>query len=187
MELIFLAVVLIIVVVCIAIRWSYLRDEGYEGLLFWRIFLDDIPIWLINRVKERDQGQYYAPSGKKSGSKNAVDMDSFPSYYGCNYDPAAHGITVTPEDDEHDADLLNNGGWRCACGRVHASYVSSCSCGRNKHGELPAEPATVVKNDAPEDAEVRNARAIREYKGLMDDGIITAEEFEAKKKQLLGI
>ena len=45
----------------------------------------------------------------------------------------------------------------------------------------------MVKNDAPEDAEVRNAKAIREYKGLMDDGIITAEEFEAKKKQLLGI
>jgi len=28
---------------------------------------------------------------------------------------------------------------------------------------------------------------IRGLKGLMDDGIITAEEFEAKKRQLLGI
>ncbi len=24
------------------------------------------------------------------------------------------------------------GGWRCTCGRVHANYVSSCSCGVNK-------------------------------------------------------
>ena len=28
---------------------------------------------------------------------------------------------------------------------------------------------------------------IREYKALMDDGIITEEEFQAKKKQLLGL
>ena len=187
MGLIILGIFAIIVVACIAVRWSYLRDEGYEGLLFWRIFLDDVPIWLIKRVKERNQEQYYASSGRKTISKNGVDIDSYPSYYGCNYDPAAQGITVTPEDDEHDAGLLSNGGWRCACGRVHASYVSSCSCGRNKHGELPAETAPVVVDEPKEDMEIRNAQAIREYKSLMDDGIITAEEFEAKKKQLLGI
>ena len=28
---------------------------------------------------------------------------------------------------------------------------------------------------------------IRKYKSLLDDGIITQEEFDAKKKQLLGI
>ena len=31
------------------------------------------------------------------------------------------------------------------------------------------------------------ADEIRKYKGLLDDGIITQEEFEAKKKQLLGL
>lgn len=31
------------------------------------------------------------------------------------------------------------------------------------------------------------AEQIREFKGLLDDGIITEEEFEAKKRQLLGI
>lgn len=32
-----------------------------------------------------------------------------------------------------------------------------------------------------------SADEIRKYKGLLDDGIITEEEFEAKKKQLMGI
>ncbi len=187
MELIFLVIIMIIAVVCLAVRWSYLRDEGYEGFLFWRIFLDDVPIWLINRVKEQNQGQYYAPPGKKSISKNEVDIDSYPSYYGCNYDPATQSIPATPKDDEHAAQLLNNGGWRCACGKANAAYVSSCVCGRNKHGELPVQPAPVVRNDSAEEPEIRNAQAIREYKKLLDDGIITAEEFEAKKKQLLGI
>ena len=30
------------------------------------------------------------------------------------------------------------------------------------------------------------SEALRRFKGLLDDGIITQEEFEAKKKQLLG-
>lgn len=187
MGLVILSIFAIIVVACIAFRWSYLRDEGYEGLLFWRIFLDDVPIWLIKRVKERNQEQYYASSGRKTISKNGVDIDSYPSYYGCNYDPAAQASAVPPKDDEHDTQLLDNGGWRCACGKVNAAYVSSCACGRNKHGELPAAPAPVAANAAQEEPEIRNAQAIREYKSLMDDGIITAEEFEAKKKQLLGI
>jgi predicted Zn-dependent peptidase len=45
----------------------------------------------------------------------------------------------------------------------------------------------VVPEEPTEDTEIRNAQAIREYKKLMDEGIITAEEFEAKKKQLLGL
>lgn len=40
------------------------------------------------------------------------------------------------------------------------------------------------KTKAPER---QNAEALREFKKLLDEGIITEEEFEAKKKQLLGI
>lgn len=32
-----------------------------------------------------------------------------------------------------------------------------------------------------------DADEIRKYKALLDDGIITQEEFDAKKKQLLGL
>ena len=29
-------------------------------------------------------------------------------------------------------DSLQNGNWLCTCGKVHASYVTSCSCGATK-------------------------------------------------------
>ena len=32
-----------------------------------------------------------------------------------------------------------------------------------------------------------NADELKKYKGLLDSGVITQEEFEAKKKQLLGL
>lgn len=96
-------------------------------------------------------------------------------------------VELATSDFAHNQQLLASGGWQCACGKVNASYVSSCACGRSKGGDLPAEPAPVVPEEPTEDNEVRNAQAIREYKKLLDEGIITAEEFEAKKKQLLGI
>ena len=33
-----------------------------------------------------------------------------------------------------DTKIIQNGGWKCSCGRVNAHYVSSCSCGKNKSG-----------------------------------------------------
>ena len=32
----------------------------------------------------------------------------------------------------HEAEIMRNGGWNCSCGRVNASYVSTCACGKNK-------------------------------------------------------
>ena len=46
----------------------------------------------------------------------------------------------------------------------------------------------VLTAEKPEKAESADAAdEIRKFKALMDDGIITPEEFEAKKKQLLGL
>jgi hypothetical protein len=85
-------------------------------------------------------------------------------------------------DLSHENRLLREGGWKCGCGKVHPAYVFSCSCGRNKRGE---EGSKAEQKQMPNETE--RAASIREYKKLMDDGIITAEEFEAKKKQLLNL
>ena len=50
----------------------------------------------------------------------------------------------------------------------------------NQRQETPSS-ATVVKQD------VSSADEIKKYKELLDAGIITQEEFDAKKKQLLGL
>jgi len=46
-----------------------------------------------------------------------------------------------------------------------------------------AAPAPVIKQEIP----LSNADEIKKYKELLDSGIISQEEFDAKKKQLLGI
>lgn len=45
----------------------------------------------------------------------------------------------------------------------------------------------VEKTTAPEGKVVSVVEEIRGLKGLLDDGILTQEEFDAKKRQLLGI
>ena len=92
-------------------------------------------------------------------------------------------------DDLYKKQMLNEGGWKCSCGKVQASYVSSCSCGKSKQEIL--YPQTIKKQEEKKTSastnEISNAAAIKEYKELMDAGIISQEEFDAKKKQLLGL
>lgn len=106
---------------------------------------------------------------------------------------------------------LAGGKWRCVCGRVNEAYTGTCACGINKalwkaeqlkkekeqqekeaaaarmrgtaslDGGLHSE-ASEKKTAAPS----VNFAALRELKGLLDDGIITKEEFERKKKEYLG-
>ena len=80
-------------------------------------------------------------------------------------------------------EMLDNGGWKCICGRVNDQYVSSCACGRSRsNGEKKSIPDLSQRTEEKSDAE-----KIREFKALMDDGIITQEEFDEKKKQILGL
>ncbi len=43
----------------------------------------------------------------------------------------------------------------------------------------------VTQEAAEPDDEVKNISALKEYKELLDAGVITQEEFEAKKKAIL--
>lgn len=70
--------------------------------------------------------------------------------------------------------------WKCRCGRYNAVYVSACACGLNKNQEELPETAPSV----PED-ELKNISLLKEYKALLDSGVITQEEFDQKKKSIL--
>lgn len=48
---------------------------------------------------------------------------------------------------------------------------------------VEAEPVKQANNDSS----FSKADEIRKYKSLMDEGIITQEDFDKKKKQLLGL
>ena len=175
----------------IALFYFYVRhlfESGYtESEIHLHLF-HDVPLAFLRRNRESNPEIYSGSPYKKSTPEHkTVDYDDYPSWYGANYDPStAPQRNAPPRDEAHNQQLLRSGGWRCQCGRVHASYVSSCSCGSSKSGD-PAPAPVPVAAPASEEDEIKNAAAIREYKKLLDDGIITAEEFEAKKKQLLGL
>lgn len=105
------------------------------------------------------------------------------------HSPYRGGGLYQSADDLYKKQMLNEGGWKCTCGKIQASYVSSCSCGKSKQEIL--YPQTNKKQEETKQSaianEISNAAAIKEYKELMDAGIISPEEFASKKKQLLGL
>lgn len=75
--------------------------------------------------------------------------------------------------------ILERGGWRCSCGRVNDAYVSTCVCGKSKSSRAQSAARPNSGSD--------DAAQLESYKRLLDAGILTKEEFEAKKKQILGL
>lgn len=88
-------------------------------------------------------------------------------------------------------------GWRCVCGQINPDYSVKCSCGLKKY-----EANNRVANSQKRAEEISQSRAnkisdqrvelesnkiniLKEYKGLLDTGVISQEEFDAKKKSLL--
>jgi hypothetical protein len=53
--------------------------------------------------------------------------------------------------------------------------------------EFEAEKAKRTSTSQPEVKQISSAEELLKFKKLLDDGIITQEEFDAKKKQLLGL
>ena len=172
-----------------------LFEEGYSESEVWEILrrrrrgLHDWVGYGTLCRKDFD----YSSEKKPPMEHETADLDSYASDCGSYLDPEIaalmniSGSRIMPNNK-----LLASGGWKCGCGRVNASYTSSCVCGRNKHGGTVPEAVSVQQpspamDDPVNNTEIANAAAIREYKKLMDDGIITAEEFEVKKKQLLGL
>lgn len=77
-------------------------------------------------------------------------------------------------------------GWTCAfCGRGNPGYKNLCDCGRSKN-ESDQKRARAV---AAEPTHGKTAREVQleGAKKMLDDGLITNEEYEAKKNRILGI
>lgn len=102
----------------------------------------------------------------------------------------------------------NSSEWICTCGRNHPAYVTSCSCGQTKRNvtmpqtvataeatvSTPAPAPTADAKPAQKAATAANCASVdesviistlRQYKELLDSGIITQEEFDLKKQSLL--
>lgn len=81
----------------------------------------------------------------------------------------------------HGKDILKNGGWECQfCHSLNEGIVSTCGCGKSRE-----ESIKYNKQQSTGLPEQNIISLLKEYKELMDNGIITQEEFDTKKRELL--
>lgn len=77
--------------------------------------------------------------------------------------------------------LLKNNGWVCAkCQKTNPHYTGTCSCGNTKSNN-----EQVVLQNEKKKKETENIEKLKNYKDLLDSGVITQEEFDKKKEELL--
>lgn len=137
------------------------NSKGYDGGFWWGFFLGLIGLLVV-------------------GFRPSIEQPASPSYTESRY-----------SQEERERNILDNGGWKCDCGKVNFDYVSTCHCGRNKREVLAKRYE--AEEQAKHSIEIKPiedktaAQQIKEFKELYDEGIISSEEFEAKKKQLLGL
>ena len=166
--------VIIISVICGVICTGISSSRGMEGGFWWGFWLWIIGI-IVVAVRPND---------------SVIRSVEVPTY------------SQVKKQEER---ILNEGGWKCECGTINPSYVSSCGCGRNKREVLAmrkkeneTRESTTVSSSWPEqktDSEVidsaqkanSSVEELRGFKVLLDEGVITQEEFDAKKKQILGL
>lgn len=92
---------------------------------------------------------------------------------------------------------LRSTDWRCKCGALNT--VDERTCHRcNKPYVSPYQPQTQTETSSQNDDtksqsnvqtsknEEEIIKCLKRYKELLDSGVISQEEFDAKKKQLLG-
>lgn len=117
-----------------------------------------------------------------------------------NYNNTNHSSALSNYSDEMIiAQQLKDGYWKCLCGKLNPPYTTGCSCGLtvseiNKRKHQQEKIVAEQKENKQKEAEERNIASeknnivlLKEYKDLLDNGIITQEEFDKKKHELLNI
>ena len=108
---ILIAVVAIIINVVIASKFAEIAEmKGHEhDTYFWFTFIFGV-IGMLMVIALPDMSN----TMEDNANKNADTQVMSPTNARASAPPVA-------------------GNWKCTCGRVNASYVSTCACGRSKH------------------------------------------------------
>ena len=142
------------------------ENKGYEGGFAWGCWLGFIGL-IVVLCKPDNRHSYNSYNNYNSYESRSSDDSEYSS------------ALSSYAREKNNQQLLSNGGWQCRnCMRVNASYVTTCVCG-NPKGHVP-EPKEEPKK-------ISDADEILKFKKLLDEGAITQEEYDKKKKQILGL
>jgi len=154
---------------------AVIHNRGYNENWFWWGFFFGFVALIVACTKPQI---IYQPSSNVSVLSNLAQS----GYRTVSHDTISMNRTI-----------LNPGEWRCTCGKINALYVGTCGCGRARN-EKKIESKTdeainivLTEKNKNEDNEFLNLRKLNEYKLLLDSGVITNEQFENKKKELLNL
>lgn len=92
--------------------------------------------------------------------------------------------------EKHENDILREGGWRCQrCNNVNPKYQTSCNCGYSLSEQKKYLEEQHNKQKQQEELKMKEEKMklVLSQKKMLDEGLITQEEFEEQKKQLLGL
>lgn len=197
-----LAGIIIGCLLCGAVCYAIMQNKGYEqptGWFFAGLFLGIIGIILV----------LIQPNETTSTSYSQSSTSSRPSYSSSGYGSRSTVVcTACGETNSSSSThcqkcgsrlnkpslpiLSKEGSWKCKCGAMNYSYETSCHrCGEKKSNK----PAIVKENAPTSPAQVKAmaqkdktiAEQLEELKKLKEQDLITEADFEAKKKQILGI
>lgn len=152
-----LIIVIVWGVVWGAIATAVSAHKGEEGGFWWGFFLGFIGVIIV--------------ACQSNNNFQSIDYRSSPLMNSNSSSNIPKGSSIPIGE-----------GWECKnCGRVNPNYTGTCGCGTSKNHNVKVER----KIEERKDDEMKNIEKIKSYKELLDSGIITQEEFDRKKSELL--
>ena len=190
---------IIIIAICWCMIWgavtySVMKNKGHEspGVWFFIGFFLEI-FGLIIALVQPNQQQHYSSQQTFNDSTSSRNTQICKSCGETNSSSSTHcqkcGLRLNKPTS-----LIQNkeGSWKCKCGALNYPYETSCHrCGEKKPFKSSNTPEKTPTSPAQVKAMAQKEKfmteQLEELKKMLDQGLITEADFEAKKKQILGI
>lgn len=148
--------------------WGYvcnyiIDSKGYNENWFWWGFFFGIIAVIVAATRPENRSMLHTPDGRR------IDK---------------YGHVIENLSPNRMQEMIDAGGWQCAkCNQLNAKYVTTCNCGISKEESEELRKKEKIFNQ--ESKEKDKVETLKEYKSLLDMGIISSEEFEGYKQKLL--
>lgn len=179
-----------------AICYAIMQNKGYEqptGWFFAGFFLGLLGLILV-LVQPKQEQKPIKPTASSLAQESAMRAGAV-RCKSCGH----LNSSSAKRCEKCGTSLLSFGNsgrednWKCSCGALNYSYETSCHrCGKSKSDCKPIKRRPVSKpavSQTPTAAPAQKSITdqLEELKKLQEQGLISEADFEAKKKQILGI